>query len=71
MRPDINILFQDSIELLKALISTPSYSREEDATAHLIEQFFQQKQIPVHRFLNNIWVTNNDFDPEKPTLLLN
>lgn len=71
MKPDINILFQDSIQLLKALIGTPSYSREEQITAQLIEQFFQQKQIPVHRFLNNIWATNHAFDPVKPTLLLN
>ncbi len=71
MKSDINILFQDSIQLLKALIATPSYSREEEATAKLIEQFFQQKQIPVHRFLNNIWTTNRYFDPVKPTLLLN
>lgn len=71
MKPDINILFQDSIQLLKALIGTPSYSREEQITAQLIEHFFQQKQIPVHRFLNNIWATNHAFDPVKPTLLLN
>ena len=71
MKTDINILFQDSIELLKALIGTPSYSRQEEATAQLIQQFFQQKQIPAHRFLNNIWATNHDFDPVKPTLLLN
>ncbi len=71
MKTDINILFQDSIELLKALIGTPSYSRQEEATAHLIQQFFQQKQIPAHRFLNNIWATNYAFDSVKPTLLLN
>lgn len=71
MKTDINILFQDSIELLKALIGTPSYSRQEEATAQLIQQFFQQKRIPAHRFLNNIWAINHDFDPVKPTLLLN
>jgi len=66
-----NILFQESVNLLKELISTPSFSREENATATIIEQFFQSKQIPAHRFLNNIWVTNRYFDPEKPVLLLN
>lgn len=71
MKPDIHILFHDSVQLLKALIATPSYSREEDATAKLIEQFFQHKQISVHRFLNNIWVTNRYFDSAKPVLLLN
>jgi acetylornithine deacetylase len=71
MHSTINILFQESVNLLKELISTPSFSREEDATAAIIEQFFQSKQIPVHRFLNNIWITNQYFDPEKPVLLLN
>lgn len=71
MESTINILFQESVTLLKALISQPSFSREEDATATITEQFFQQKQIRAHRFLNNIWATNQYFDPAKPLLLLN
>lgn len=71
MKPATTILFQESMDLLKALIRTSSFSREENATATLFEQFFQRKQIPVHRFLNNIWVTNQYFDSSKPVLLLN
>ena len=71
MQSTIHILFQESIALLKALISTPSFSREETTTATIIEQFFQQKQIPAHRYLNNIWAVNQYFDPNKPVLLLN
>lgn len=71
MEPGREILFQESIELLKALIGKASFSREEDATAALIEQFFLRKEIPVQRVLNNIWASNLYFDPSKPVLLLN
>ncbi|BFG70767.1 M20 family metallo-hydrolase [Sediminibacterium sp. KACHI17] len=71
MQSTTTILFQEAIDLLKALISQPSFSREEDRTATIIEQFFQKKQIPVNRFLNNVWVVNQYFDPVKPVLLLN
>ncbi len=71
MQPNITILFQESVVLLKKLISTASFSREEATTATIIEQFFQNKQIPVQRFLNNVWVVNQYFDPAKPVLLLN
>lgn len=64
-------LSADALALLKRLISTPSFSREEDRTAEIIEAFFQEKQIPFDRLKNNIWAKNRYFDPEKPTLLLN
>ena len=71
MHQSIDILYQDSIGLLKKLISIPSFSREEVATANCLEQFLQAKQIPANRFLNNVWATNLHFDLAKPTLLLN
>ena len=64
-------LTQEATELLKQLISTPSYSREETETAVHIEHFLQKKSIPFHRKKNNIWALNQHFDPSKPTLLLN
>lgn len=57
--------------LLKQLIATPSFSSEEDKTALLIEQWFEQYQIPFSRNNNNVWATNRYFDDKKPTLLLN
>lgn len=60
-----------AIDLLKRLITTPSFSREEDRTALVIEQFFRQRSIPFKRTKNNIWTHNRFFDPAKPTLLLN
>ncbi len=64
-------LTEESITLLKQLIATPSFSKEEDKTADLIEQFLLSKNIATNRFLNNIWATNLHFNPNKPTILLN
>lgn len=65
------ILTQEATELLKTLIATPSFSREEDKTATHLENFLQKKSIPFHRKKNNVWALNQHFDAAKPTLLLN
>ncbi|QHT66571.1 M20 family metallo-hydrolase [Rhodocytophaga rosea] len=66
-----NTLFPDALELLKNLITTPSFSREEEGTAAHIEDFFRNKHIPIQRLKNNIWAFNKHFDPALPTVLLN
>ena len=68
---EIKTLFQQAIQLLQQLISIPSFSKEEDRTADLIEQFLQQHGITAHRKLNNLWAWNKHFDASKPTILLN
>jgi acetylornithine deacetylase len=65
------VLAADALALLKRLIATPSFSREEEQTAGLIENFLQEKSIPFERVKNNIWARNRYFDPAKPTILLN
>lgn len=64
-------LTTDALALLKRLIATPSFSREEGQTAELIADFFRGNQIPCERLKNNVWAKNCHFDPAKPTLLLN
>jgi len=64
-------LYFKSIELLKKLIATPSFSKEEDKTAEIIQEFFNAHRIPFHRKGNNVWAVNQQFDHSKPTLLLN
>lgn len=64
-------LQKDSLELLKQLISIPSFSKEEDKTADVIEAFLQQRKVKTQRKLNNVWAYNKHFDAAKPTLLLN
>lgn len=67
----MNTLYQDAVDLLRQLIATPSFSKEEDKTATLLETFLQSKGVGTHRHLNNVWARNLNFDPAKPTLLLN
>jgi acetylornithine deacetylase len=64
-------LSTEAIELLKSLIATPSFSREEDQTAGIIGKFFALKNIPATRAGNNVFALNRFFDENKPTLLLN
>jgi acetylornithine deacetylase len=68
---NIKILTQEAISLLEALIETPSFSTEEDKTALLLENWFNQNEIPFKRENNNVWAFNMYFDKDKPTLLLN
>ena len=68
---NISKLHFEAVELLKDLIQTPSFSREEDATAGLLENWFKVHNIPFQRHLNNVWAVNKHFDKSKPTLLLN
>ncbi len=64
-------LFPLAIELLQQLISIPSFSKEENKTASLIENFFKHYEIEAFRKGNNVWSKNKFFDSTKPTLLLN
>lgn len=68
---DITALSQQALQLLQQLISIPSFSKEEDRTADLIDQILQQHGVTTHRKLNNIWAWNKFFDAAKPTILLN
>jgi len=68
---NIEKLTKEAIELLKSLIQTPSFSSEEDGTALLIEQWFQNYNIEYKRTQNNVWAVHPYYDKSKPTLLLN
>lgn len=68
---NIKVLYEEAVALLRKLIETQSFSKEEDKTALLIEAFFEEKNIPFKRKGNNIWAYNEHFDATKPTVLLN
>ena len=59
------------ITLLQDLIATPSFSREEDRTANIIEAFFQKEDIPTERKGNNVWAKNKHFTEGGANVLLN
>lgn len=63
---------EESIAHLSRLISTPSPSREENATADIWEEWLNRNGAEnVHRLHNNVWVVAPGFDPGRPTLMLN
>ena len=65
------ILTSKAVSLLKQLISTSSFSKEENDTAELITHFFESNQIPCARVGNNIYAKNAHYDVHKPSVLLN
>ncbi|SOE20413.1 acetylornithine deacetylase [Spirosomataceae bacterium TFI 002] len=64
-------LTQDAISLLKKLIATPSFSREESGTAAILEEHFRERNIPYSKQDHNVWARNQFFNKELPTILLN
>src|ERR1700748_1564701 len=64
-------LYNDAVELLKQLISTPSFSKEENDTAEIIINFFTTHGIPCSRVGNNIYAKNKHYDVNRPSVLLN
>ena len=65
------MLTQNALQLLQDLIRIESFSGNEDRTADRLEQWMDSYNIPFQRINNNIWAINKEFDPAKPTLLLN
>lgn len=60
------------ISLLQQLIKTPSFSREESATADIWEKWLKDNgATDVKRLHNNVYVLSQNFDPTKPIMMLN
>lgn len=60
-----------ALKLLINLIEIPSFSKEEDKTADLLEHFLRSEGVETVRENNNVWAFNKDFDEAKPCILLN
>jgi acetylornithine deacetylase/succinyl-diaminopimelate desuccinylase-like protein len=67
----MELLYEKATNLLKQLIAIPSFSKEEDEVAFVVEEFFERQQVHSYRKGNNIWARNKYFDASKPTVLLN
>ena len=61
----------EAIELLKRMISHPSFSHEEKACADLIEHYIEEEGYTPSRIGNNVWILGSNYDSSRPTLLLN
>lgn len=64
-------LYTDAIDLLKQLIATPSFSKEENDTAEILMNFFAVRGVDHARVGNNIYARNKYYDVSKPSVLLN
>ncbi|MEO5563254.1 MAG: M20 family metallo-hydrolase [Chitinophagaceae bacterium] len=71
MTNDISILTNKSIELLKQLIATPSFSKEENETAEIICDFFNSLNVEYARIGNNVYAKSKFYDASLPSVLLN
>ena len=65
------INYENAVGLLKQLISTPSFSKEENDTAQIICDFFNVHGVSFARVGNNIYAKNKYYDAAKPSILLN
>ena len=58
----------DAIELLKKMISIPSFSREEGKVADLMVETLQKHGYTASRKGNNVWAKSKDWDENKPVI---
>src|SRR5262245_55938724 len=68
---NLHTLQNEAIGLLKELIATSSFSKEEDKTADILCRFIGTKGIHHTRVGNNVIALNKHYDENKPTILLN
>jgi acetylornithine deacetylase len=64
-------IYTDAVALLQQLIATPSFSKEENDTAEILVNFFEQRGVPCARVGNNVYAKNKTYDAAKPSVLLN
>src|SRR5438105_4642173 len=67
----LHTLQQEAIALLKQLIATPSFSKEEDKTAEILCNYLKQHGITAKCVKNNVYARNLHYDASRPTILLN
>ena len=61
-----------AVALLERLIATPSFSRDEQATADIWESWLKENGVEnVCRHHNNVFAIGTTYDPFRPTLMLN
>ena len=68
---EISNYTNDALELLKELIAIPSVSREEKNAADKLAEYLNRWNLPFGREGNNLWVGCQDWDNNRPTIMLN
>lgn len=62
---------KEAVELLARLIATPSVSRDEAMAAGIVEDYINGLGFAAHRYKNNVWAVDPEYDEGRPTVLLN
>ncbi|WP_163708669.1 M20 family metallo-hydrolase [Mangrovibacterium lignilyticum] len=62
---------EEYIQLLRSMIQTPSFSRDEGPVATLVRDFLKSKNIPFQVKGFNSWARNEFWEDVKPVILLN
>ncbi|MDR3267080.1 MAG: M20 family metallo-hydrolase [Tannerella sp.] len=62
--------YYEAIDILKGMISIPSFSREEKEVSDFLQNIWNKEGLVVNRHENNLWLSTG-IDSSKPTLLLN
>ena len=68
---EISNYTNDALELLKELIAIPSVSRDEKNAADKLAEYLNCWNLPFGREGNNLWVGCQDWDNNRPTVMLN
>jgi acetylornithine deacetylase len=63
--------FESIIGLLKSMISIPSLSKEESASADFLESWMKGNGLHPERKKNNLWLSSFKEDDGRPVILLN
>jgi acetylornithine deacetylase len=63
--------FYDAINLLKGMISRPSFGKEEKDVADYLKAQWEKAGHEVQRKGNNLWIIASGFDEGRPTIMLN
>ena len=66
-----NTYVHDAVTLLKALIATPSVSRQEERAADLLTRYLDNWGLPYGREGNNVWIGCPDWSNDRKTVMLN
>lgn len=61
----------NAILLLKRMIAIPSISRQEEKLADMLQQYMLEQGCNVMRHNNNLMAKSNNFNNQKPAILLN
>lgn len=71
MAVEIDKYYEEAVSLLSGMIEIKSLSREEQEVSDFVFNYLSFKGLKVNRSGKNLYAKNKDFDPTKPTILLN